>query len=321
MIARSNYEIYLIDLLDGKLEEEKKHELMTFLSNNPDLKEEFEGVEEVMLAPSKIKFAGKDSLKKFEVNENNIDQFLTPEIENKKFSETILTPDHSIVFENKESLKKRDRKPLYYYISAAASVLIIFLLGMYLNNDEELQISSVQRKEINPELFPDKKKLPVNPDNKMNEKIPSSPLKVKSKNSTLLTYQKEKNNSSLNVKEDSVSKEQIQTAYIPQIEKKQDAITPDEADSPENFLAQNSMQAKIELVNISDKNNEEILIPKNCDTKIKKTKVDLLAGVVKFTNKLINKKVKIKKEYDCDGNLVQYAFSGNNFGFSKKRSN
>lgn len=319
MITRSNYEIYLIDLLDGQLREEKKRELMQFLSENPDLKEEFEGIEEAVLVSSRITFVGKDSLKKFEVTENNIDEFLTPEIENREFLEAILTPDHSIVFENKESLKKRQHKTLYYYISAAASFLIIFFLGMYLNNDKELQISSIQRKEINPELFSNKKQLQVNSGNEVGyEKVASFSSKEKTKNS-VLTSQKVKNNLALSVKVDSVGKEHTSIAYVPMAEKQEEIkrIIPD---SSEIILAQNIILSKIEMINISDKSEEEILVPKNCDTKLKKTWIDITGKIVSLTNKVIGKKVKIKKEYDCEGNLVQYAFSGDNFGFSKKRS-
>jgi len=41
-IDRSNYEIWLIDWLDGKLDDPEVEQLQRFLGDNPDIKEEYD---------------------------------------------------------------------------------------------------------------------------------------------------------------------------------------------------------------------------------------------------------------------------------------
>ncbi len=53
-INRENYEIWFIDFIDGKLDDEALKELNTFLHDNPDLKEELCDFEEFTLKPSDV---------------------------------------------------------------------------------------------------------------------------------------------------------------------------------------------------------------------------------------------------------------------------
>jgi hypothetical protein len=59
---RSNYEIWFTDWLDGNLSKEQAEELKVFLEENPDLKEELNGLELVSLNPPDIIFSGKAGL-------------------------------------------------------------------------------------------------------------------------------------------------------------------------------------------------------------------------------------------------------------------
>jgi len=63
-INRTNYEIWFIDYADGKLSVEEKKELFQFLNLHPDLKEEFEGFENLKLEEDSSVFENKESLKK-----------------------------------------------------------------------------------------------------------------------------------------------------------------------------------------------------------------------------------------------------------------
>ncbi|MFN8210787.1 MAG: hypothetical protein U0T33_07465 [Bacteroidales bacterium] len=60
---RTNYEIWFIDYLDGKLDEEGCRLLMAFLDKNPDLKEELADIRNFQISPSELVFSGKDGLK------------------------------------------------------------------------------------------------------------------------------------------------------------------------------------------------------------------------------------------------------------------
>jgi hypothetical protein len=74
IIDRSNYEIWLTDMLDGKLKDDQIAELMSFLDLNPDLKEELEAVSSIHLNHAEVSYPGKDLLKK-SVSEMTDSQF------------------------------------------------------------------------------------------------------------------------------------------------------------------------------------------------------------------------------------------------------
>ncbi len=63
-IDRSNYEIWIIDWLDGNLSGLRAEELKLFLEKNPDIREEFEELSSFSLKPSQEHFPNKDLLKK-----------------------------------------------------------------------------------------------------------------------------------------------------------------------------------------------------------------------------------------------------------------
>lgn len=68
LIDRSNYEIWLIDWLDGNLSNLQVEELELFLKRNPDIREEIEEISLVSLKPLTNRFPNKDSLKKSSAN-------------------------------------------------------------------------------------------------------------------------------------------------------------------------------------------------------------------------------------------------------------
>jgi hypothetical protein len=63
-IDRSNYEVWFIDWLDGNLNSLQVEELMLFMDQNQDLREEFNDLTPVDLASSGISFHHKEDLKK-----------------------------------------------------------------------------------------------------------------------------------------------------------------------------------------------------------------------------------------------------------------
>jgi hypothetical protein len=79
-INKSNYEEYLIDHLDGTLSKEGEAELLLFLEAHPDIKAEFEGIDEMVLGELEAVFECRDCLKKSVldsslVNEENFEHF------------------------------------------------------------------------------------------------------------------------------------------------------------------------------------------------------------------------------------------------------
>jgi hypothetical protein len=75
-VNRKNYEVVLIDYLDGKLNPLQVDELMLFLSQNPDIKAEFEGMEDAVLIAGKEIYPHRSALKRNMFQGNGIDSEL-----------------------------------------------------------------------------------------------------------------------------------------------------------------------------------------------------------------------------------------------------
>ena len=158
-ISRQNYEQYFIDYLDGNLNPDQVEILLSFLEFNPDLKEEFSGMEKICLAPVETIFAGKakllrtesalaeaDILKDFDMYcissmENDIDDedekvlqgiiMNDPDREDtySLYRSTRLMPDENIVYPRKANLKKRFIGiPYRILLPAAAAVAVLLIL-------------------------------------------------------------------------------------------------------------------------------------------------------------------------------------------------
>ncbi len=164
-ISEYNYEAYFLDSHEGRLDAAAQKELMEFIARHPELKEEFESFESVSLndLAEEIKFENKESLKRSAANisasnfddtaiqyvEGTLNAILTNELmafvkQNPKYEnelalyrKTKLVADTSLVFENKELLKKRSRQRpvVWYYWSAAAAVAILIAAYFFVNNN------------------------------------------------------------------------------------------------------------------------------------------------------------------------------------------
>jgi hypothetical protein len=165
-INLNNYEAYFLDYHEGSLSPASVKELMDFISQHPELKEEFESFEPITLNDrEEIKFNAKDTLKKQQsgVTSGNFDEYAIGFVEGtlsfelqkelktfisqnpsyqkelELYSKTKLVPDTSIVFDDKLSLKRRTRKfAVYYYWSAAASVALLVVSYFMLNRNTAL---------------------------------------------------------------------------------------------------------------------------------------------------------------------------------------
>ncbi len=161
-LSRNNYEIFFLDYLEGTLKPDQVADLILFMEQNPDLKEEFNHLELVYLTPDNtIKFENKQRLKKNiivsvgEINHTNYQDyfiadlegdlsktdtlilhkflaanpFLKPEVE--AYKKTVLIPEETIVYKSKNRLKKNIihwNRILYYSAGIAAAIVILLWL-------------------------------------------------------------------------------------------------------------------------------------------------------------------------------------------------
>ncbi len=175
-INRANYDIYIIDYYDGKLTPVESAELLYFISQHPDLEEEFNSFENFTLPADESKYRLQENLKKdfrdistitdsnFEefciaYSENDLDEdsgkklfeYLKKNPEKKKdfegYQKLKLTADETLQFPDKTILKKPQtrilglRRPLIYTAAAAAVILILMVIN-YSRNTKNIEFTS-----------------------------------------------------------------------------------------------------------------------------------------------------------------------------------
>ena len=183
-INRHNYEAFFIDYYDGNLSAAQKQVLEMFLSDNPDLKEEFEQFESVPVPLHEITFSGKQQLKKREIvdvegiSEENYEEafiaFYEKDLNDTKqkslqvFLEAnphlrkefelhgslVLAPD-AVTYTGKKELKKKAAIGYYWYAGAAAAVILVFLTLNFLirQNTSVRRHAKIEIAHMNPQDF------------------------------------------------------------------------------------------------------------------------------------------------------------------------
>lgn len=157
MITRANYEQFFLDYHEATLDAKSEKDLIAFLNQNPDLREEFEGFIQLNIEPDLgITFSDLSTLHRSDITERNYlsklvayeegdldkDERLTVELyidqnyeaakELEILRKTRIAPDYNVVFKDKNSLKKESKviffdRTFYIASAVAASLLILFL--------------------------------------------------------------------------------------------------------------------------------------------------------------------------------------------------
>jgi hypothetical protein len=167
-INSCNYEKYVVDFLEGNLDSSEKEAFSLFLKSNPEIREELDFFDDEKLIPEPVLFDNKGILKKESIITksamSNFDELCIAKMEGdlsekeislfdelinsdkskqtefERFQKTIIKPDDTIVFREKEKLKKRRVgiwRSSYSVISIAASILIIIGLFTLLPKPKE----------------------------------------------------------------------------------------------------------------------------------------------------------------------------------------
>lgn len=169
-----NYEEIFLDYLDGALSDSEIIELENFLSEHPDLRKELEGMENVSLEEDVTLFPVPENLKQIDlilpVGEENFDFFCIAYIEGdlnspekeeferylkqnphkqselEIISGTRLIPDKTILFNNKEGIKKSIflvYKREFRTIAAIAAGIALLLTFWFTFMDQNPEINSL----------------------------------------------------------------------------------------------------------------------------------------------------------------------------------
>lgn len=163
-ISRNNYEEFFLDYLEGNLSFQEMNDLDCFLIQCPDLRAELDEMELTILEVEKVVFDSeslkeipfRSSFDEFSIariegillpsEEKAFDTFLNNnhnfEIEHENYLKTILKPDFSVVFPDKNILKQNRRKIVSFWqlsrIAIAASVILMFSIWNVVFQEEKL---------------------------------------------------------------------------------------------------------------------------------------------------------------------------------------
>lgn len=211
-ITRNNYETFFLDYLEGNLSENLVDEFLEFLQQNPDLKEELLMIDIAPIEPDNTVFANKEILykEKYDVEETfnqaaialvegdistsektEFDAYLLKHPEKQKevrrFQQTRLQPDESIVFAHKNKLYQHTLgKTIFLWSSRVAAVLVL-ALAIYFYIDQSGknivnpgQVAVVETEPTGSEADPEATPPPAETDKKQADPTEIIP-KIKSK--------------------------------------------------------------------------------------------------------------------------------------------
>jgi len=328
-ISKDNYEAFFLDYHEGNLSDAMRREVLAFVASNPELREEFESFEIISLGDkTDMKFPGKEKLKKDTVNEYNYKTWLVAyvegdldgrekrEVENfieanslyKREFEILkqakITPDYSIRFAGKSSLKKGGIVIPMWVRIAAAACLVIGLLGYWM----------IQRKS-QPELVhenPLQKSIPVpeaqKPAVEKIKMLAADQQEMNVKNNSIYPIQKplRKNMQEIKPRESLADKDPAPVVEQPLAEHHDADIRQDSKDDhqPAMVINENKSQPALQnqkLVVLDDNDLAELGLKE-------KTTVEdnsLLADAVNGVGKLFG----VNAHYDKEHNLLQSKYT------------
>lgn len=321
----------MLDYYEENLSPELIAELMLFLENNSDLKEELEDFELLVLSPSEDKLSTKENLKIEEglITSINFEQFVIAEIEegntvaqsealklflhaNPTKKETLLAYQQTkliaptLIFEDKPSLKKENKViPLYWWYTSAAAIILALFLIKGLNWDNQKEDNPIVEK--NEQLLPKEENQEVVP--KIIEEIKLEEQNNVAVNSSSLKEQPKKK--SLKIKE----KNQKKIPLYKEADKPQlvNTIKPILKDTIINKVIKEIgvVEEEIQYADnvVITYEDENIVAEKD-----PKTKLDLIKAV-------INQRVKDKFMQPKNDNeeVETYAINVGMFGFGKNK--
>ena len=344
-ISRENYEEWMIDFVDGNLSPADEAEVHDFLELNPDVREELEEFENIVLEPENIpSYEEKLSLKKSDpsikgLNRNEYlfikkTENLLTKAEQKEYEtllsvypnagkeqalydKTVLKPDADIVYTDKNKLKRVTLIPFMTRgtmnrVAAVAILILLFAVSLF----------TLKRVPLQPEKdFAEVQEQT----SKSNVSPPVASYKVEPKE--IARYEDEKKQTSVNIPSETNAIQKTSSKEIQRNMEKDmpvpvllsskginDVLKPVELNGYEIALDQ-IMPLYIAVLREQDEKPVTKPSQQNEQPKIEN---NLLAGSIKVINKLTGNFVNIHNRYDDKGELVAYSFTTPNLRIDHK---
>ncbi|TLX76995.1 hypothetical protein E9993_04735 [Labilibacter sediminis] len=339
MVSRENYEIWMIDYLDGNLSEADQDLLFRFLDENPELKSELEGLDNTILKAPESHFEEKPNLLKTEADALGVsyaeyiaikahEEGLSQEetdwrdnyLQNNKKSAAWfnaylrlkLKADLTIIFKAKTTLKRSVLIPWVNQstirkISAAAVIAILLSVGglpFLKDNSQSMQTVVVNDP---PSLI----KLPASKDSDT-ENI--SEHKENPKQNKVLQISTEKSDTN------TTPQQQLKREFIAPITTQPELTTL----KVERINAYEAGLNAMMPIMIARSQEERMLEEENTKTRMQKESLRLsrssraLASGVKVLNFISGNDTQVKKYLNQDGELVAYKLESDNISISRK---
>ncbi|MDF2437527.1 MAG: hypothetical protein K0Q95_1903 [Bacteroidota bacterium] len=368
-ITLQNYEEYFIRSVEGSLNPAEINLFESFLNQHPQYLSELNLYQKTKLSPEEnIFFENKQALKRsapavlhqetagtdhllisaveglLSTGENELlhqqlkaDSSLQTEFE--LFKKTRVKADPAIVFENKNELKRKNKKvvPLFYYWSAAAAVLLLFGLYFTFNNGKTEKQDIAKNNILVPKEKVSGEPAPFVVQNEKDNsslasaiQTPNSRIIQKTQKDvsvdTLNINKVENTTPEINIALNSEEKEVIREDAAP-IEKDAVAslnnnvkeVEKSKAVSKEFLSLREIAAAKIKEKTLDA---EVLAMEKKTGREKKFSGWDVLQVVAKGVSKITGKKVEAKPTYNDQGEVTAYALGAGSFQFSRgKRSN
>lgn len=340
-INLQNYEAYLLDYLEGNLNQVMHRQVEDFLDMHPEISDEIEGLELQTLADDETKFSNSPNLLKTyedvpDVNENNFEehciayyegelsedrkQKLLSFIEGNTLRKALFQlharihfkPDTLLHFSGKKELihpVKRILSPWIYSAAAAAAIiLLIFVIGRGGESATETLVNKFQPEEMHTVPVTESQSNEENSvvkDEKMEEMLEQKLLN--NSYNTLAAFDTNDTR-----KQEKVILAQIQPRVI-ELTSPLDEAVPDEkklvTDLNEIYLEEN-----ISSTTDAQQDEDQLVLGRN--------KEDLIVGAIsmglKGFNSLTENSLAIVAEKDESGKIKSYSLGNERFGFRKK---
>jgi hypothetical protein len=373
-ITAENREEYFIRAVEGTLDTAELALLTTFLTTHPEFVTEFNLFKKTKLqADASVVFENKMLLKQGDiVNEEQLiaavegllteeEQLLlekrlalNPELQKLvvAYQQTKAIADTSIIFKDKQTLKRKERKviPLFYYVAVAASIILLFGI-LFLLKITNTDTNTEQR-------FAEQKTQPVieqqqpatsvvSPEKETKELLQPSPTLVAVKNTkTIIKKQLLQNKAVPNesvvtierpiitekiaVTDHTVASSDIHTEKQSSIVVPGDSVQLPSSKNGTPVMAQiDKKETKQTFPSVGDllaSKLKEKLMGKDAVEKEKETTPPTkitgwdIAGIfAKGLSKITGKKVEVKPQFNEQGNITAYALSAGKLEFSKGR--
>ncbi len=344
-ITIENKEEYFIRSVEGMLNATEKGLLDTFIEQHPQYLTELELFKKTKLvADTSVTFDNKELLKRIEIVSEesliaSVEGLLStqeqlalnsrlisnPQLQKELglFQQTKSIADTSVIFEDKESLKHKDRKivPFYYYVAAAASImLVIGLFFLFNTNQTQPEFANAVTKPIQ-NTAEHVSSPPLHTNTQPSVKLSDLSVSVVKKNhkpayrtgrSEVIIPNTEAVNDAKQEQKEVKEPENIEQAVVASTK-----IMEEKPEESQEFLSLKEVVA----TKIKEKNlNPEMIEKEKKNENFKKINGwDIAQFVAKGFNKITGKKVEVNPTYNEAGEVTAYAVDAGIVGFSRVR--